>query len=144
MRSVVVAALLLLAVPAWAQEATLGYDAYVGDAKIGGAEVKVEAVDGVQKVYVIGHPKGGGLSISLNDNLFLDCDDCLLHYRAPTEGGSSGSPVFNQQWDLIGLHHAGGTAMRRLRGQEGTYAANEGIWIQRIIKELAASGLQPS
>jgi S1-C subfamily serine protease len=105
---------------------------------------RLPPVDGVQKVYVIGHPKGGGLSISLNDNLFLDCDDCLIHYRAPTEGGSSGSPVFNQQWDLIGLHHAGGTAMRRLRGQEGTYAANEGIWIQRIIKELAGSGLQPS
>ena len=105
---------------------------------------RLPVVDGVQKVYVIGHPKGGGLSISLNDNLFLDCDDCLLHYRAPTEGGSSGSPVFNQQWDLIGLHHAGSTAMHRLRGQEGTYAANEGIWIQRIIKELAGSGLQPS
>jgi len=105
---------------------------------------RLPPVDGVQKVYVIGHPKGGGLSISLNDNLFLDCDDCVIHYRAPTEGGSSGSPVFNQQWDLIGLHHAGGTAMRRLRGQEGTYAANEGIWIQRIIQELAVSGLQPS
>ena len=42
MRSVVVAALLLLAVPAWAQEATLGYDAFVGDAKVGGAEVRIE------------------------------------------------------------------------------------------------------
>ena len=27
--------------------------------------------------------------------------------------------------------------MKKLKGQEGTYAANEGIWIQRIIKALA-------
>jgi hypothetical protein len=94
--------------------------------------------DGVQKVYVIGHPGGRTLSISLNDNLLLDWDDRLIHYRAPTEGGSSGSPVFNQQWQLIGLHHAGSLTMQKLKGQEGTYAANEGIWIQRIIKALDA------
>jgi S1-C subfamily serine protease len=102
---------------------------------------RLPLVDGVQKVYVIGHPLGGGLSISLNDNLLLDYDDRLLHYRAPTEGGSSGSPVFNQKWDLIGLHHAGGMAMKKLKGQEGTYAANAGIWIQRIIKALAEAGI---
>lgn len=102
---------------------------------------RLPLVDGVQKVYVIGHPLGGGLSISLNDNLLLDYDDRLLHYRAPTEGGSSGSPVFNQKWDLIGLHHAGGTAMKKLKGQDGTYAANEGIWIQRIIKAMAEAGV---
>jgi hypothetical protein len=100
-------------------------------------------VDGVQKVYVIGHPGGRTLSISLNDNLLLDYDDRLVHYRAPTEGGSSGSPVFNQSWQLIGLHHAGGTVMNRLNGKEGTYAANEGIWIQRIIKALGEAGVLP-
>jgi hypothetical protein len=98
-------------------------------------------VDGVQKVYVIGHPGGRTLSISLNDNLLLDYDDRLVHYRAPTEGGSSGSPVFNQQWQLIGLHHAGGMSLQRLNGKEGTYAANEGIWIQRIIKALTEAGI---
>jgi len=97
--------------------------------------------DGVQKVYVIGHPGGRSLSISLNDNLLLDWDDRLVHYRAPTEGGSSGSPVFNQSWQLIGLHHAGGMSMPRLNGKEGTYPANEGIWIQRLIKALGEDGV---
>ncbi|HBL29593.1 MAG TPA: serine protease, partial [Acidobacteria bacterium] len=45
------------------------------------------------KVYVIGHPLGGGLSLSLTDNALLGTSERLLHYRAPTEGGSSGSPV---------------------------------------------------
>ncbi len=104
---------------------------------------RLPVADGQQKVYVIGHPGGRSLSISLHDNLLLDHDgERLIHYRAPTEGGSSGSPVFNQQWDLLGLHHAGGFAVARLRGQTGTYAANEGIWIQRIIQELQKAGLQ--
>lgn len=90
------------------------------------------------RVYIIGHPAGGSLSYSLQDNLLLDYDDPLLHYRAPTEGGSSGSPIYNAQWKLIGLHHAGSNALPRLRGQGGTYAANEGIWIQAIRKALAA------
>lgn len=93
--------------------------------------------DGKQRVYIIGHPAGRTLSLSLNDNLFLDREDPRLHYRTPTEGGSSGSPVFNQQWELIGIHHAGGAAMRRLNGQAGTYAANEGIWIGAIARALA-------
>jgi len=87
-----------------------------------------------QRVYIIGHPGGRELSISLNDNLLLDWQDPWLHYRAPTEGGSSGSPVFNHDWRLIGLHHAGDLHMRRLNGKQGTYAANEGIWIQSILK----------
>src|SRR5262249_15141139 len=98
---------------------------------------RLPSVDGVEKIYVIGHPGGRSMSVSLNDNLLLDWDDRMIHYRSPTEGGSSGSPVFNQQWDLIGLHHAGALDMPRLKGKRGTYAANEGIWIQRSIQALA-------
>ncbi len=91
--------------------------------------------DGKQRVYVIGHPKGGKLSLSIHDNVLLGYKDPLVHYRAPTEGGSSGSPVFNSQWDLIALHHAGGFNVPKLHGQ-GTYPANEGIWVQSILKAV--------
>ncbi|MEL7450033.1 MAG: serine protease [Pseudomonadota bacterium] len=92
-----------------------------------------------QRVYVIGHPRGGGLSYSIDDNLLLDHQAPKLHYRAPTEGGSSGSPVFNQQWDLVALHHAGGMKMRKLNGKPGTYPANEGLSFQSIKAAVAAS-----
>jgi uncharacterized protein with NAD-binding domain and iron-sulfur cluster/tetratricopeptide (TPR) repeat protein len=91
------------------------------------------------RVYVIGHPQGGALSLSLYDNLLLDRDQTLLHYRAPTEPGSSGSPVFDGAWNIVGLHHAGGLAMRRLNGQPGVYAANEGIWIEAIRRAAVVS-----
>jgi Trypsin-like peptidase domain/MAP3K TRAFs-binding domain len=86
-----------------------------------------------QRVYVIGYPLGGGLSISLQDSVWLDTDDKYLHYRTPTDPGSSGSPVFDQQfWTIIGLHHAGEADMVRLHGETGTYEANEGIAISAI------------
>jgi hypothetical protein len=90
-------------------------------------------------VYVIGYPLSSGLSISLLDSLWLDTDERLLHYRTPTEPGSSGSPVFDQQyWTLIGLHHAGQKDMPRLGGT-GSYEANEGIVIAAIQKATQSS-----
>jgi V8-like Glu-specific endopeptidase len=88
---------------------------------------------GQQRAYVIGHPRGlEQPQFSLQDNVLLDWDDRLVHYRSPTEGGSSGSPVFNGEWLLIGLHHAGSFETSRLHGQGGTYAANEAISVDAI------------
>ena len=92
--------------------------------------------DGQQRAYIIGHPQGRKLSFSIHDNYLLDYDDRLLHYRSPTEPGNSGSPVFNEDWDLIGLHHRGLRKMPRLNGKDGTYPANEGIWVQAIINDI--------
>ncbi len=91
-----------------------------------------------QRVYIIGHPRGGMLSYSIVDNLVLDHEIPKIHYRAPTEGGSSGSPVFNQTWDLLGIHHAGGMEMKKLNNKSGTYPANEGLFFQSIRKAVAA------
>lgn len=101
--------------------------------------------DGKQRVYVIGYPNGGDLSISLHNNILLDHEGptegtppdksaCRVQYSTPTEHGNSGSPVCNgHNWKVIALHHAGDEyAMRRLNGREDTWPANEGIWIQSI------------
>jgi hypothetical protein len=93
--------------------------------------------DSNQRVYVIGYPLGGGLSISLQDSIWLDTDDTFLHYRTPTEPGSSGSPVFDQRyWTVVGLHHKGKSEMSRLNGKPGTYEANEAIAINAIREAM--------
>lgn len=100
------------------------------------------------RVYVIGYPRGGDLAFSLQDNILIDHEGPpdghppdasvrRLHYRAPTEPGSSGSPVFDESlWRVVALHHAGDKAMARLNGVEGTWPANEGIWIQSIVEAV--------
>jgi hypothetical protein len=94
------------------------------------------SLEGEKRLYVIGHPNGGDLMFSLQDNRLLDHgapDDPRVHYRTPTEPGSSGSPVFDDGWELVALHHAGSATMKKIHG-EGTYEANEGMWIQAVCR----------
>jgi hypothetical protein len=94
-------------------------------------------VDRPQRAYVIGHPRGlNQPQFSLQDNLLLDYDDTYVHYRSPTEPGSSGSPVFDNKWALIALHHAGAIDTPRLNHRGGSYAANEGIRLSAIVEAL--------
>ena len=94
------------------------------------------AEDPTQKVYIIGHPNGGTLSFSIDDNKMLDHEDPRIHYRTPSDPGSSGSPIFNRNWKLLGLHHKGSEIMQMLNNRSGTYMANEGIFIQTIINAV--------
>jgi S1-C subfamily serine protease len=92
------------------------------------AAANLPLIDPKSKAFVVGHPRGSGLQISLHDSVLLDIDDegRLVHYRTPTDPGSSGSPVFNSQWEVIAVHHGGSATTPRLRGS-GRYEANEGI-----------------
>jgi hypothetical protein len=90
----------------------------------------------VQRIYVIGHPYGGPLRLSSENNFLLGCKDPKIHYRTATDNGSSGSPVFNEVWDLIGLHHAGSEEMEGLESTAEIYEANEGICIQAIKRAM--------
>ncbi len=94
------------------------------------------AVEDKSRVYVIGHPKGGELSYSMQDNQLLAHNETRIHYRSPTDPGSSGSPLFDDSWDYIGIHHAGGNQMPRLDDPDETYPANEGIPASAIIKAV--------
>lgn len=89
-----------------------------------------------ERVYVIGHPQGRDLSFSIQDNRLLDYQDPLIHYHTPTEPGSSGSPLFDELWRVIGIHHAGSDQSPRLHGRSGFYPANEGISIQAVCKAV--------
>ncbi|KLK93793.1 hypothetical protein AA309_07155 [Microvirga vignae] len=93
------------------------------------------------KAFVVGHPRAGALQFSVNDSVLLDvCRyERLMHYRTPTDPGSSGSPVFNSKWEVVALHHAGSQKSPRLNGL-GEYQANEGITLRAICQATGVSG----
>ena len=91
-------------------------------------------------VYIVGHPGGRSLCLSIRGNDLLDHDGVRIHYLSPTEKGSSGSPVFDQAWNLVGIHHYGSNHVARLHGQPGTYGANEGISFVAVRDRLVSDG----
>lgn len=89
---------------------------------------------------VIQHPDGRFKELVLRENHLVARDETLqvLHYVADTEQGSSGSPVFNNEWEPIALHHWGGP-WREVMGTAGQPLAreiNEGIRISAIVADL--------
>ena len=64
-------------------------------------------------VSIIQHPEGGTKQVVVRENQIIALDQAkfpnvnssFMHYTADTERGSSGSPVFNDQWDLVAIHH---------------------------------------
>ena len=91
-----------------------------------------------KRVYVIGYPRGQALAFSLQDNKVVGATDALLHYRAPTRPGSSGSPVFDEEWRVVGIHHGGAPSLARLDDPKVRYAANEGMLVTAIRQQVAA------
>lgn len=83
-----------------------------------------------ERVYIIQHPQGRPKEVVLRNNDVLRLKDTVVQYRADTDGGSSGSPVFNEDWQLVALHHAG------WREGSGDDATNEGISMSAIIRFL--------
>ena len=58
-------------------------------------------------------------------------------YLADTERGSSGSPVFNSEWQMIALHHWGGPWIDGGDiGDPSSFEINEGIRISSIVRNL--------
>lgn len=82
---------------------------------------------------IIQHPAGRRKEIALHNNEVTHVKDKVIHYRTDTEPGSSGSPVFNNRWQLVALHHAGWF-------EPDGRATNEGIRIAAIVEKLRLMG----
>lgn len=83
------------------------------------------------RVVIIQHPGGGPKQIALTHNLVTYADDNIVQYLTDTMPGSSGSPVFNEAWEVVALHHSGGWL--REPGSKEQLFRNEGIAIGQII-----------
>src|SRR5829696_71387 len=110
-----------------------------------------------EPVNVIQHPRGEMKQIILRENNLVDLPKTpgtIAHYEGDTEPGSSGSPVFNDQWELVALHHSGVPKMDGdgnfldvdgdiwRKGDDLTrlaWVANEGIRVSSIVDYIAGA-----
>lgn len=111
---------------------------------------------------IIQHPRGGLKQIALRNNEVIDIPTGkpnFLYYTTDTEPGSSGSPCFNDQWELIALHHSGVPRMDgdKILRKDGLpwnqdkddpalieWIANEGARVSAIVGALNAASLEPA
>ncbi len=111
-----------------------------GDVSAWGAiELKPVKIKNLDVVNIIQHPGGGRKQLALYHNLVTYHDDDLIQYLTDTLPGSSGSPVFDSDWNVVALHHEGGWLDEP--GSKSRVYRNEGININRVIDGLAGSGM---
>ena len=56
---------------------------------------------------IIQHPGGEAQQLALRDSKVVTPLENFIRYEADTQPGSSGSPVFNDLWQVAALHHSG-------------------------------------
>lgn len=107
-----------------------------------------------EHVNIIQHPKGQYKQFVSRANELVDLLETHLHYVTDTEQGSSGSPLYNDQWEVVGLHHSGVPRMengqyitRSGRPWDGRdadeidWVANEGVRVSRIVRHIEGRSL---
>ncbi len=83
-------------------------------------------------IHILQHPEGKTMQVAFSHNGItgIYASDGLLQYVSNTALGSSGSPCFNDRWELVALHHAQVAAPFGVKG--------EGILFTSIYQEIAA------
>lgn len=106
-------------------------------AEYGWIELKEIEIAQHDFVNIIQHPEGEMKQISLYHNIVTNTNERVVQYLTDTLKGSSGSPVFNSDWEVVALHHSGGGSKPgEPELPEGIKSRNEGIFINKIIQFL--------
>jgi V8-like Glu-specific endopeptidase len=89
-----------------------------------------------QGINLVQHPKGDTMKVSISRDGITEVSQerGLIQYVSKTEPGSSGSPCFDENWNLVALHHA--QRDRMFSSIRGTI--REGILFSSIYQEIAS------
>ncbi|MEM7116183.1 MAG: trypsin-like peptidase domain-containing protein [Chloroflexota bacterium] len=90
----------------------------------------------LERISIIQHPNGALKKIVPRGDMVIRTWEHRLQYSVDTMKGSSGSPVFNDEWQVIAIHHAGGMLPVDAAGNERE--VNQGI-LMSAIKAHAGS-----
>ena len=106
-----------------------------GDANKDWGEIELRTItdyESLRYVNIIQHPSGGPKQIALYHNVVAYADENRIQYLTDTLPGSSGSPVFDDKWRVVALHHSGGWIVEP--GTKKPVFRNEGININLVVE----------
>jgi endonuclease G, mitochondrial len=83
-------------------------------------------------VNIVQHPLGGLKQVALYHNHVAFVDRDIIQYLTDTQPGSSGSPVFNDAWQVVAVHHAG----RHDPSGKAPFIRNEGVRASVLLEAL--------
>lgn len=89
------------------------------------------------RVNIIQHPKADHKKISLQDNKVSYADRRTIQYMTATDEGSSGSPVFNEEYEVIAIHTEGGCLTEPGTGKQNN--RNAGTSMVAVLEDLKAN-----
>ena len=89
-------------------------------------------------VFIVQHPQLQPLKLAMDTEGLIGLNDnkTRVQYTTNTEQGSSGSPCFDQKWELIALHHRGDP------NWQTPPASNQGIPILKVVEDIKAKGCE--
>ena len=81
-------------------------------------------------VTILQHPDGNPMCIALRENKVVRAEDAepFIWYAADTAHGSSGSPVFNDTFQIVALHASGHIK----RDSQNRYLRKNGSWVTSL------------
>jgi hypothetical protein len=87
-------------------------------------------------ILILQHPNADPLKIAIGAVIDQNANYTRVKYNTNTDYGSSGSPCFNMNWDLVALHHSGDP----ISSKEHNPQYNEGVPFKAIRSLWKQSG----
>jgi V8-like Glu-specific endopeptidase len=87
-------------------------------------------------LFIVQHPQAEPVKLAIETCSILDVNASRtrLRHRTNTDHGSSGSPCFDENWNLVALHHSGDPNF--------AFEYNEGVPIEQVCRAMEAAGIQ--
>ena len=111
-----------------------------------------------ERLSLIQHANGEGKRLAMRQTLVVDAVESFLFYQGDSAPATAGAPLFNDQWEVVALHHAGvakrdsqgellcrdGIPWREGMGEERMdWLAQEGVRISALVAHIRDQVLAP-
>ncbi|MBN2860535.1 MAG: trypsin-like peptidase domain-containing protein, partial [Sphaerochaetaceae bacterium] len=93
------------------------------------------------RLNIIQHPGGGIKQFGIRSNHYVspaDPKSPYVQYTTHTEAGSSGSPVFDDRWRVIAIHHRWVQVEQHTYQGESVQYHNQGVYLDSVLKDIAS------